>query len=289
MNALTVRIKDRILSEGADLVGVAPISRFDGLPARQHPASIFPETRSVVVAGFMLPRGDMRGIEEATYFGSAIGISAWLPWFYHQVAGEFETNGWEVVPVYNNFPDEVRPSHCHVPADSERPLAGLAIDIPDAALRAGLGDIGLHGLFLSPEFGTLQLFMLLLTDAELTPTDIGPTKVCDECGDCVRACPLGAINADRVDNRAICGREIKVAAVNLKRCQRCQNGVRNAASPSPDRYTSLCGRACLVHLEEKGALGNKWANKFRKREPWVMVDDVVMADYTEQNEHAING
>jgi len=29
-----------------------------------------------------------------------------------------------------------------------------------------------------------------------------------------------------------------------------------------------CMRACMVHLEEKGRLENKFHNKFRKREPW---------------------
>ena len=33
---------------------------------------------------------------------------------------------------------------------------------------------------------------------------------------------------------------------------------------------NACDRACYIHLEEKGILNKKFANKFRKRDEWVL-------------------
>lgn len=51
-----------------DLLGIAPIERFNDAPPEHHPASIFPEARSVIVIGKRILRGSLRGIEEGTHF-----------------------------------------------------------------------------------------------------------------------------------------------------------------------------------------------------------------------------
>ena len=49
---------------------IAGIDRFDGLPPQHHPASIFPEARSVIVLGRRITRGTLRGVEEGTQFSN---------------------------------------------------------------------------------------------------------------------------------------------------------------------------------------------------------------------------
>ncbi len=52
MATLTERVERAAMESGADLVGFAPISRFDNAPAEYHPHSIFPQTKTVIaVAG----------------------------------------------------------------------------------------------------------------------------------------------------------------------------------------------------------------------------------------------
>ena len=53
-------------AHGLDLIGVANIERFADAPKRMHPASIFPEMRSVIVVARRILRGNWRGIEEGT-------------------------------------------------------------------------------------------------------------------------------------------------------------------------------------------------------------------------------
>ena len=53
---------------GADCVGIAPMSRWEGAPKQNDPRYIFPGAKSMVVFGFRIPRGLLRGIEEGTRF-----------------------------------------------------------------------------------------------------------------------------------------------------------------------------------------------------------------------------
>jgi len=60
---------------GADLVGIASMDRFEGAPTQMDPRFIMPEAKSMIVMGFRVMRGSLRGIEEGTFFSnySAMG------------------------------------------------------------------------------------------------------------------------------------------------------------------------------------------------------------------------
>ena len=97
------KLRDFARSRGC-LLGVANIERFDGAPPMMHPASIFPEARSVIAIARRIPRGTLRGIEEGTYWPSYtyFGYHGLLnTWFRTKVAYELacfiEDYGWEAV------------------------------------------------------------------------------------------------------------------------------------------------------------------------------------------------
>jgi len=68
MKEFTKKLKEYDRKAGLDLLGIAPISRFKGIAKENHPASIFPEVKSVVVIGKRIARGALRGVEEGTQF-----------------------------------------------------------------------------------------------------------------------------------------------------------------------------------------------------------------------------
>ena len=70
MDKFTEQLKEQARAARCDLLGIAPIERFDGLPPERHPASIFPETRCVIVVGKRITRGSLRGVEEGTQFAT---------------------------------------------------------------------------------------------------------------------------------------------------------------------------------------------------------------------------
>ena len=113
--AFTTELKEAARAAGADLVGIAPVDRFDELPAAHHPRSIFPEARSVIVLGKRIARGCLRGVEEGTQFQLYAQFAGnWVPDRFLAlttvtVATVLEDNRWEAarhrsattaVPVY---------------------------------------------------------------------------------------------------------------------------------------------------------------------------------------------
>jgi epoxyqueuosine reductase QueG len=270
----TEHLKTAAREAGADLAGIASIERFDGVPPEQHPCSIFPETRSVIVLGKRIARGCLRGIEEGTQFAIyAQYANNWVPDRFLAlttvgVAQFLEDHRWEAVPL-PYLPVQTPPMG--VPVRPGAPAPNVMVDFDEAAIRAGLGRFGLSCEFMTPEFGPRQRLQLILTDAVLDPDPLCERIVCDECGECVDACPLGAMDASRLEERNVCGMVMKTARVDWTVCRSCKNGAfPNRAHPDghPDRTAAVCMRTCVHHLEDAGLVGNAFERPFRQRPAW---------------------
>jgi len=74
-----------------------------------------------------------------------------------------------------------------------------------AAIRAGLGVHGLNGLMIAPDYGSFVDITVLLVHAPPPPDARGPehdlSPGCGNCGDCIKACPTGAISENGVDTQ----------------------------------------------------------------------------------------
>lgn len=71
---------------------------------------------------------------------------------------------------------------------------------PRVAQDAGLGEMGRHGLLLTPEFGGRVRLGVVTTDLELVPDKVTPMNLgalCDVCGKCIRTCPGKAIPSQK--------------------------------------------------------------------------------------------
>ena len=83
---------------------------------------------------------------------------------------------------------------------------------------------------------------MIVTDAVLEPTPIMEGSVCDRCGECAKACPLGAIHADETEEIEICGKKMTVAVIDYDKCRVCKNGA------CPNRFTPKGKPALQPHL-----------------------------------------
>ncbi len=279
MDTLTTQLKTYAKTAGADLIGIAPIDRFDGIPAEHHPASIMPEVRSVIVVAKRITRGTLRGIEEGTQFDNYnLYGNLWLKTRVlatatYRIAEFIEDNGWEAIPI-QDLPAEV--PAMGVPVRPNQPAPNVMIDVEDAAVRAGLGEIGYCGLLLTPEFGPRQRMQLVLTSAEFIPDRVLTKQICTRCQEHTKFCPLGAISAEGEKTITICGKEMQVAAIDYAKCRACKNGANpNSDYPAakPERYGALCTRSCIDFLEKEGRLTKKFHNPFRVRHPWGIVQE----------------
>lgn len=276
MEQLKNQIYAALSREGIDLCGFAPRERFEALPPERNPFSIFPEGKTVILIGKRILRGSLRGVEEGTnfgdytYFGSHWLEDDFLSLACYNLVRVIEDEGWEAVPVFPN-PTELAPTGVSV--RSGAPAPNVFPDFDYAAVACGVGEIGLCGTLLTPEFGHRQRFHMIITDAELPASPLLDTPICDRCGRCAEVCPLGAISKTELLTVTVCGKEMSVAKIDYDKCRTCQNGAcPNRLSPKarPDRHAALCNRTCLAHLEEAGRLSRSFENPFRKRDPWAI-------------------
>jgi ferredoxin len=224
---------------GADIVSIGTMDRFEGAPKQMDPRWMMPTAKSIIAMGFRHARGCFRGIEEGTFFTaySAMGYASInfieQPQVLHEVGRFLETDGFDVMPIPNNFPwNNINASGWTPPEVTEqpnlkksqpqsedRPAPDVFIQLRLAAYAAGLGEIGYSKMFLSPEFGPRQRIAVLLTDAELEPDPVmEPGTLCDKCMACVGACTGKAIPRDKTVKTRIAGKEIEWADIDMRTC-----------------------------------------------------------------------
>ncbi|HJO72197.1 MAG TPA: 4Fe-4S dicluster domain-containing protein [Rhodospirillales bacterium] len=79
------------------------------------------------------------------------------------------------------------------------PNAGPILIIP-AAIAAGLGELGKHGSMINRELGSTFRLACVMTDMPLVPDSpdmFGADDFCTNCQICTKACPTGAIHAEK--------------------------------------------------------------------------------------------
>jgi len=269
-------LKAKARACGADLVGIAPVLRFKNVSPERSPAAIFPECKSVIVLARRICRGSLRGVEEGTNFGSTYQCFGYT-WvednFLSQTSYDLslwiEEQGFEAVPLFA-YNEAGMPKG--VPVAPGKPAPNVLIDPRFAVTAAGLGEVGLGGFILTPEFGTRQRFAFILTDSELEGDPVRGKTLCGDCGGCAAACPYGAIHLERTQAVGVEGHAMPVAQIDTGLCAACPNGafLASGRGSEPDRIAAACGRECLVRLEKSGKLSNRFESAFRKRAPWQL-------------------
>ncbi len=188
---LTGELKGTVLAAGIDLMGVTsaePLAVRRGVYEHRQPREVMAEARAVVVAGFCVayePR--LRPSEPGTPRGrfTPYGSRAFAQMWRHcqQTVGNFlRGHGYRV-------------------ADAPR------IPVKPAAVRAGLGRYGKHGVVITPKLGSWVMFACFVTDAPLAAAEapLDRSAACPaRCNLCLQACPTGAITAPFQVDRPRC-------------------------------------------------------------------------------------
>lgn len=295
------------MSLGPDMIGIAPASRFD----ENDPIfKIFPETKSVICLGYRILRGTHRGIEEGTAYHhyTTMAIEALeetvMPMMALRCARILEEEGYIALPQKKNQmvmqeEDSTNPEILYNTIYRGK-KSEYQMNYEESAAKCGLGEIGLSGTLLTDDFGPLQRYCFVLTDAEIEPTEEFVPHICDNCGECIKACPGKAIKDKTKDPwqcaayyaganmsknpfmspHALPHREDRLEILSGEKQLTAEDAkdVMNNISYYPpimhNYISSICGnacdRACYIHLEEKGVLNKKFKSKFRKREEWKL-------------------
>jgi epoxyqueuosine reductase len=264
----TEQLKQTARDLGADLVGVAPVERFDLFAPEASPLTIQPQTRSVIVLAFSIPRGSLQGMESGTAgytLGAGLPTSMAIETTY-QLCRRLENEGWEATPLFRQS-GEMRRQGVRVSPDKPEP--NVIVEFDFAAHAAGLGEIGRGKLLLTPEFGPRQMLTIILTDAEFEPDAPFAGHVCDNCGACAQACPAGAFDATQRQSAPLCEGEASWYPLHIEHCRVCKTGTIRlpySGGTEPFRLGAACGRACVAHLEDNGLLTRRFVSRFRPAE-----------------------
>jgi ferredoxin len=188
------------------------------------------------------------------------------------------------------------------PVAPGKPIPDVMVQLRIAAYLAGLGEIGFSKMLLTPEFGPRNRIGIVITEAELEADPIiKPGTLCNRCMACVRDCPGGCIKKDKTIKQALGGYDIEWSDVDMDRCDVVFGGAEKAGPGETGTYMdgrtdlkpnfinpffkknrnlyntgqAICGargctRACMVSLESRGVLKNKFHSQFRTEKPWTM-------------------
>ncbi len=202
-------IKNFILSRGADGVGVASVEDLleAGLPEGRRPWDILPGAKSLItfyMAGIPTPRlakkeWHLGTIEHSLNFvllGSGWPGTTETDSLAYKAARFLMTKGFAAMPIPSGHPYD------------KAELRGI-ISHKHAAVVAGLGEMGLSRLLITPQWGCNVYPASLLTTAPLEPDKKYEKKLCEETRKdcnlaCVKSCPSGAIKGNGSFDKKAC-------------------------------------------------------------------------------------
>jgi len=152
--------------------------------ARNNPARIFPPVRSIIVLG--LPYR-LTSRQEIDQYGAGVICGYAVGEDYHQ----------RIPRILEPLVGFIQESS----SNTTRPRVftdSAPILERELASRAGLGWIGRNTCLISPLHGSAFLLAEIFTDLPLEPDAPEQRDLCGNCNQCLRACPTGCIQPNRM-------------------------------------------------------------------------------------------
>lgn len=192
-----------------------------------------------------------------------------------------------------------------VPVAPGKAAPDVMLQLRIGAYLCGLGEIGYSKMFLSPQFGPRCRVGLVLTDLELEPDPIysGP-ELCNKCKACTVHCPGQAMSRDKTVKVELGGKTVEWGELDCKACDIAFRGgavvedsnamgfyteamygkkiTASQYSPFVKKPSNLyntgqavcggrgCVRACMISMEKRNVLKNKFHMEFRRDRQWTV-------------------
>ncbi len=212
-----------------DLVGFGGIDSFESVHPRMRPEAHLPGARTVVSMAMRYPRA-MYELSGRTEAESTMSLDSYenrhmremLMVAAMDVTRYLEKAGYLAIPMQN--------THYRVhPYKDIKESWTMDFDHNVAAVAAGLGELGIHGVPITHQYGTRQMFISVVTDAEIVPDPLynGET-LCDGCMKCVYTCHMNAFDETEMEDVKIGERTFKRAKKDIWRCMWSKRFMLNA-------------------------------------------------------------
>jgi len=245
---------------GADLVGIAPVERFEGAPKRHKPEDILPGAKSVVAMAKRIPLPIVKSIPSPYYdrFGYH-DLNAHLRELTYNVSVFIEDLGFEAFPLDPSVDDKAR--EVEILQEAPEPKIKILGDFSHrhAIVAAGLGEFAASSMVVVPKFGPRVRVVSVITTAPIEPSRLlgGKTKfnLCrpEECGlQCVKKCPAKALPGDGTIDHFKCRNYRNPGAYTLEYFKSIAESskAKGPASSGPGgRTTPPVGQTCGICIK----------------------------------------
>ena len=209
-------IKQKARELGASVCGIGRI--YAEPEPQRDPLQILPNAKCIIGFGFLVPKMLFQNMNQNTqyYTYTTMGVKyvdeEMAEIFLLNMARLIENQGYDAclqksVPNLRIKGDkttnpEVLDTYelIHAtPVSPNKPTPDVIIDFGKAAKSCGIGERGLSGRILSPQYGPYIRYCFIITDAPLEIDAPLEEPVCDRCGECIKACPGKAIDENGLD------------------------------------------------------------------------------------------
>lgn len=211
-------IKQKAKELGAVLCGIGDIELFRDVAPEHNPLSVLPKGKCVIGCALPVPKGFYKTMDTMSqyYTYTSLGVKyideTFAEIFLLKLGAMIENEGYDAClqrnvpgmrvkgdPDTNPEVKDIYELKYSSSVEDGKPAPEVIIDTNRAAEVCGLGKVGLHGKVITPEYGTFLRFVYIVTDAPLTCDKPFEGEVCDNCGECIKACPGNAVSADGLD------------------------------------------------------------------------------------------
>jgi ubiquinone/menaquinone biosynthesis C-methylase UbiE len=235
MNSEMIRAK--AIQQGADLCGIAPISRFTGAPTGFHPCDVYPSCMSVIVFAAHFPLSAFQAKTNSPYTFVRNMMVNTLDRISFCLSDELEREGMVAVPIPSAEPYDYW--------DVDRKHGRGILSLKHAGVLAGLGIMGKNTLLINAKYGNMLWLGAILVSAELKPDPMASYQGClPDCTVCLDECPQHALDGTTIDQKLCRTRSIS-----------CTDGGGWVLT------CNLCRKVCPNHDGIKGAAHNIGQNK----------------------------
>lgn len=186
MNLTKEHIADYARALGATSVGIAPASRWDEygeVEEAYRPASIWPETKSVIVLGVPMLLPILESTPSINYVELYNTSNVLLDQLAYRLAVYLTEHGHGAIFL-------PRDGYGEIEVLARKPLAAFSQVF--AGKYAGLGTIGYSHVLLSKKYGPRVRYVSVFTNLELEPDAVLGKDLCRKCGVCQKLCPSRA-------------------------------------------------------------------------------------------------
>lgn len=180
------KIREKVLSYGADVCGFASIDRFDDAPKGFHPCDIYHECKTVIVLGIALPKG-LYMVEPRLVYGH----------FNDTAFPKLDQIAFQTAKLLEEYNGLGVPMPCDSPYEywDEEQMEGRGlVSMRHAAVNAGLGRLGKSSLLLNTIYGNRLGLGCILTNLSLDSDEMQNSICKDNCRLCIEKCPSQALS-----------------------------------------------------------------------------------------------